>query len=350
MPIRLPVPRLRPMLAALVAALALLLAAPCSDGQTVLVKVATLVPDGSSWHHVLKELAEKWKTLSGGRVTVRLYAGGVAGDDPDVVRKMRLGTLNGGVLTAVGVAEVDKSVYALGVPLMYDSYEELYAVLEKMRPRLEASIEAKGFVVLNWADGGWVHFFTKKPVAVPADMQKLKLFTWAGDNESVEVWKSAGFNPVPLPATEIMTGLQTGLVESLGTPPQLAVIAQYFNHAPNMTALRWQLLLGATLINKSTWEKIPADLRPILLQAAREAGSKLQSDVRAGEARDIEAMKKRGLKVVPVGPQQLAEWHKLTAAMYPKIRGPIVPADAFDEALRYRDEYRMAHAGGKANP
>lgn len=348
MPTRVLVRRARPMLATLLAAAALMLATPRSDAQTVLVKVATLVPDGSSWHQVLKELAEKWKTLSGGRVTVRLFAGGVAGDDPDVVRKMRLGTLQGGVLTAVGVAEVDKSVYALGVPLMYDSYEELYAVLEKMRPRLEASLEAKGFVVLNWADGGWVHFFTKKPVAVPADMQKLKLFTWAGDSESVEVWKSAGFNPVPLPATEIMTGLQTGLVESLGTPPQVAVISQYFNHAPNMTALRWQLLLGATLINKSTWEKIPADLRPALLQAAREAGTKLQAEIRAGESRDVEAMKKRGLNVVTPNAQQVAEWHKLTAAMYPKIRGPIVPADAFDEALRYRDEYRKSHPPAKA--
>ncbi len=347
MPTGVVVPRARPLLAALLASAALLLAGPRCEAQTVLVKVATLVPDGSSWHQVLKELAEKWKTLSGGRVTVRLFAGGVAGDDPDVVRKMRLGTLQAGVLTAVGVAEVDKSVYALGVPLMYDSYEELYAVLEKMRPRLEASLEAKGFVVLNWADGGWVHFFTKRPVAVPNDMRQLKLFTWAGDSESVEVWKSAGFNPVPLPATEIMTGLQTGLVESLGTPPQVAVISQYFNHAPNMTALRWQLLLGATVIRKDVGERIPADLRPQLMEISREAGRRLQAEIRAGESRDIEAMKKRGLNVVTPNAQQLAEWQKLTAAIYPKIRGPIVPADAFDEALRYRDEYRKAH-GAKA--
>ncbi|HWW94348.1 MAG TPA: TRAP transporter substrate-binding protein DctP, partial [Vicinamibacteria bacterium] len=131
----------------------------------LIVRMATLVPEGSTWHLVLKETLEKWKTISGGRVVVRLFPGGVAGDDPDVVRKMRLGTLNAGVLTEVGVAEVDKSVYALGVPLMYDSYEEVYYVLEKMQPRLEASLEAKGFIVLNWADGGWVHFFTQKPVA-----------------------------------------------------------------------------------------------------------------------------------------------------------------------------------------
>jgi TRAP-type transport system periplasmic protein len=311
------------------------------------VRMATLVPDGSSWHLILKETAEKWKTLSGGRVTVRLFPGGVAGDDPDVVRKMRLGTLNSGLLTSVGVAEIDKSVYALGVPLLYDSYEEVYFVLEKMRPRLEASLEAKGFVVLNWADAGWVRFFTQKPVAGPEDLKPLKLFSWAGDAEAVTVWRSAGFNPVPLPSTEIMTALQTGLVTALGTPPQVAVISQYFNNAKNMTDLRWQLLLGATVITKSAWEKIPADVRPALLEATREAGTRLQQEIREAESKDIEAMKKRGLNVVAVDAKRRAEWQKLTETIYPRIRGPIVPADAFDEAVRYRDEYRKQHPGGR---
>jgi len=313
---------------------------PAEAQAPIIVRMATLVPDGSSWHLILKETADKWRQLSGGRVTVRLFPGGVAGDDPDVVRKMRLGTLNAGVLTSVGVAEIDRSVFAMGIPLMYDSYDEVYWVHEKMRPKLEASLEAKGFVVLNWADGGWVHFFTQKPVAVPDDLRKLKLFSWAGDAEAVEVWRSAGFNPVPLPSTEISTALQTGLVEALGSPPQVAVISQFFTHAKYMTDLRWQLLQGATIITKSTWEKIPADLRPALLKASQEDGLRLQKEVRDAEARDIEAMKKRGLTVVPVSAAQRAEWQKLTESMYPVIRQKVVPAEAFDEAMRYRDEYR----------
>jgi TRAP-type C4-dicarboxylate transport system substrate-binding protein len=340
------------LLAALVvvAAVAAAWLTPSAEAQApIIVRIATLVPDGSSWHLILKETADKWKQLSGGRVTVRLFPGGVAGDDPDVVRKMRLGTLNGGVLTSVGVAELDKSVYAMGVPLMYDSYEELYWVHEKMRPRLEASLEAKGYIVLNWADAGWVHFFTKKPVAVPDDLRQLKLFSWAGDAEAVEIWRSAGFNPVPLPSTELSTALQTGLVEAVGAPPQVAVIAQYFTHAPYMTDFRWQLLQGATIITKATWEKIPADIRPALLKAAQDDGLRLRKDVRDSEARDIEAMKKRGLTVVPVSAAQKAEWQKLTECIYPRIRGNVVPADAFDEAMRYRDEYRKQRgaAAGK---
>jgi TRAP-type C4-dicarboxylate transport system substrate-binding protein len=324
---------------------AMVVSATPVGAQPVLVKMATLVPDGSSWHLILKETADKWRTLSNGSVTVRLYAGGVAGDDPDVVRKMRLGTLNAGVLTSVGVAEIDKSVYALGVPMMYDSYEELYYVLDKMRPRLESSLESKGFVVLNWADGGWVHFFAQKPVAVPNDLKALKLFSWAGDATSVDLWKSAGFNPVPLPATEIATALQTGLVTALGCPPQVAVIAQYYNYAKNMTDLSWQLLLGATVINKTVWDKIPADLRPALLQSARESGTRLQDEIRKTGDRDVEAMKKRGLNVVAVDARAREQWKMTAESLYPRIRGAIVPADAFDEAMRYRDEYRKSKGG-----
>ena len=345
--------RARPLLLVALVSLAALAATwrtPPAEAQApIVVRMATLVPDGSSWHLILKETADKWKQLSGGRVVVRLFPGGVAGDDPDVVRKMRLGTLNGGVLTSVGIAELDKSVYAMGIPLMYDSYDEVYWVHEKMRPKLEASLEAKGYVVLSWADAGWVHFFTKKPVAVPEDLRKLKLFSWAGDAEAVEIWRSAGFNPVPLPSTELSTALQTGLVEALGAPPQVTVISQYFNHAKYMTDFRWQLLQGATIITKATWEKIPADLRPALLKVAQEDGARLQKDVRDSEARDVEAMKKRGLTVVPVSAGQKAEWQKLTESIYPRIRGKVVPAEAFDEAMRYRDEYRQQRgaAAGK---
>ena len=330
-------------LAAVVAAS--FICAATAQAQTVTVKMATLVPDGSSWHQILKETAERWRTLSGGRVVVRLYPGGVAGDDPDVVRKMRLGTLNAGVLTSVGVAEIDKSVYALGIPMMYSSYEEVYDVLEKMRPGLEAKLEAKGFVVLNWCDGGWVRFFAQKPVAVPDDLRALKRFSWAGDNQSVEVWRAAGFNPVPLPSTEIATALQTGLVNALGVPPQVAVITQYYNHAKNMTDLPWQLLLGATLISKATWEKIPADVRPTLLQAARDDGRRLQEEIRKSGDKDVEAMRKRGLNVVSVDARARDLWRQTAEGMYSRIRGPIVPADAFDEAMRHRDAYRKRSGG-----
>lgn len=327
--------------------LALMLGLPAHGQAPVTVKMATLVPENSSWFLVLKEVADKWNKLSGGKVRVLLYPGGRQGDDPDVVRKMNLGTLNAGLLTSAGLAEIDRDVYALSIPMAFTDYDEAYAVLEKMRPRLEAAFEAKGFVVLNWADGGWNHFFSKSPVAVPDDMKKLKMFSWAGDPKTTEVWKKLGFDPRPAPSTELTTGLQTGLFESFLAPPQVSVITRYYEHAKFMTDLRWQLLLGATVIRKETWERIPAEFRPQLLAAARDGGTRLQQSIRAGEPRDIEAMRKTGLKVVPVDAKARESWRRAAESAYPVMRGGAIPAAAFDEALRFRDEYRKQRGAAR---
>jgi TRAP-type C4-dicarboxylate transport system substrate-binding protein len=304
------------------------------------VKMATLVPEGTSWATIIKEAGEKWKTISNGRVAMNIYWGSVSGDDPDVVRKMRLGTLHAGLLTSVGLAEIDKSVYALGVPMMYASYDEVYGVLESMRPKLEASIENKGFIVLNWVDGGWIHYFTQKPVATPDDLKKLKLFAWENDTDSIDILKSMGFNPQPMPTAEIATALQTGRINAVPLSPQAAVITQYYNYAKNMTDLNFELLLGATVIDKRTWIKIPTDLHAPLLQVMQETGKKLRDEIRRSGERDVDEMKKRGLNVVPVDAKAREAWVKAAESAYPKLRDRIVGAEAFDEAMKYRDEYR----------
>jgi len=318
---------------------ATVLFAPQAHAQ-ITVKMATLVPRGSSWYKIFREAADKWKKVSNGKVIVNIYPGGVMGDDPDIVRKMRLGTLHAGVLTTIGVAEIDKSVYALGVPMMYGSYEEVYAVFEKMRPTLEANIAKQGFVVLNWADGGWVHFFSQRPVATPDDLKKLKLCAWDNDTDMIDIMKSLGFNLVPQPATEIVTALQTGLVNAVTISPQLAIITQYFHYAKYMTDLNWELLLGAAVIDKRVWDKIPTDLHAQFMQVMQEAAKKLQDEIRKEGETDVKVMKDQGLNVVPVDAKTRDAWVKLAESAYPRIRGRIVPAGAFDEALKYRDEYR----------
>jgi TRAP-type C4-dicarboxylate transport system substrate-binding protein len=321
----------------------LLLLPPSVPAQTV-VKMATLAPKGSSWHLILQQMAEKWKAISGGRVTVTLYPGGVAGDDEDVVRKMQLGTLNSALLTSFGLGDIDRNVLALQIPMMYESYEELDAVRDKMSPNLEKIYEQKGFVVLNWTDAGWVHFFTKKPVRTPDDLRALKLFTGAGDVQTIELWKSAGFEPVPLPATEISTALQTGLITALPSPPQAAVILQWYNQAKYMTDLKWAVLMAATLISKTTWDKIPAELHGPLLEAARAAGKQLRDEIRQRGPTDIEAMQKRGLTVVHLDAPAIELWRQIAENAYPRMRDKYVPAQAFDEAKRLRDEFRKQSA------
>jgi TRAP-type C4-dicarboxylate transport system substrate-binding protein len=309
-----------------------------------LLKVGTLAPEGSSWHIILKEMGEKWKQAPGGGAQLRLYAGGVLGDEPLMVSKMRIGQIQGGVFTVVGLAQIDPSIYCLTVPMMYRSYEELDYVREKMQPILREKFRRKGFVLLNWADGGWVTFFSKAPVLVPEDLKKRKFFVWAGDNKATDLWKSAGYTPVPLAATDILPSLQTGLINTFHATPVSALSFQWFALAPHMTELHWAPLIGGAVLTQKAWDAIPEASRPAIEAAAVEAEGRMKAEIRTADDKALQVMKTKGLSVHPITPEQYAAWQKTFEDAYPLIIDKVVPEDVFRQAMRFRDEIRAKAA------
>ena len=317
--------------------------------EELVIKMATLAPQGSEWHQVLQEMGAAWQKASKGQIAFRLYPGGVAGDDADVVRKMRLGTLNAGLLSSTGLTDIDRSVLVLQVPLAYSDYGELDCVREQMGPQIEKALEAKGFILLGWTDAGWAHFFTKAPVKSPDDMKKLKMFVWAGDDRYVELWKKAGFNPVPLPSTEISTALQTGLVNAVTSTVQGVVLLQWYKQMKYMSDLKWAVLLGGVVVTKATWEKIPADVRPAIKEAARNACKRLSEFSRQSEPKDIEVLKQQGIEVVHVEGAALDQWRQLIDGVVKEVRGSYVPAEPLDTAIKLRAGCRR-QAGKATTP
>ena len=311
-------------------------------GATVTIKLATLAPDGSNWHEHLKDLAERWKEVSGGQVRLRIYAGGVAGDDMDVMRKIRIGQLSAAAITPQGLSSISKATRVFSIPRMIRSYDELDYAMEQMAPRLEAILAERGFIVLDWAYAGWARFFVPEPVTTVAAVQKLKLFTWAGDADSTELWKEAGFNVVPLPATEIMMGLQTGLINAFDTVPVMALATQWFRHTPYMIALNWAPLTGALVVSKRAWDKVPEDLRPALMAEAKKIMARWRADTRRLESEAVEAMKKRGVKVLQPSTSDVEEWDATVKKAYPHIRGRFVPTEYFDEIVQIVGTFREA--------
>ena len=167
--------------------------------SAVTVKLGTIVPAGTSYHKILMSMGETWKRDSNGGVELKLFAGGKLGGEAEMVGLMMQNNLQAAVLTAVGLAEIESTVTALqNIPMAFQDLEEMDYVLSKLRPMLEQRLEAKGFVVLFWTDGGWIRFFTKKPASHPDALKKLKLFSWAGNVDQAELAKTAGFNPVAL--------------------------------------------------------------------------------------------------------------------------------------------------------
>lgn len=327
-------------LAALAAAM--LLAAQASAFAQI-VKFGTLAPQGSPWHAIAQDMAKEWKSASGGKVDVRIYPGGIAGDDPDMVRKLRIGQLQMAGLTGVGLSQIVPEVGALQMPMLLRNTAELNHVRDRVSPELEAMLEARGFKLLAWADVGWVHFFTKQPVKHPDDLKAEKLWVWTGDTTYLEAWKSAGYEPVTLPATEIFTGLQSGLITAFSTTPLAALSYQWFPKANHMTDMRWAPFVGALIITTRSWNEIPEALRPALLESARRTGQRVQGLVDTLNADAVTAMEKRGLIVERVSAAQAAIWEQRVQTLaYPKVVGTAVPAEMFGKVQRMRDEYRQS--------
>ena len=305
------------------------------------IKMGTLAPVGSSYHKILQGLGETWKRESGGAVELKIYAGGKAGGEAEMVGLMMGNSLQAAVLTAVGLGEVDRSAKGLqSLPMAFESLEEVDYVGEKLQPRLEEILAQKGFVVLFWTDVGWVRFFANKPVMTPDDLRKLRLFTWVGDTEQMETVKAAGFNLVAIETADIVPSLQTGLIDAVPMPPFFALAGQVDKRAPYMLELNYAPLVGACVVNKKTWDALPAELRATLMASARAAGRELKATGRRESAESEAAMDRRGLTIAKPSPEVVAEWRKMAEAQYPKIRGRMIPADVFDAALRSIQEYR----------
>ena len=309
--------------------------------QAVTIKLATLVPERSVWGNVLREMGAEWKEATNGRVTLRMYPGGVAGDDPDVVRKMRIGQLQAGTLTLTGLTEIDSAFNVFGIPLFFDSYEEYFYVLERLEPVLKERLASKGYVFLHWGHGGWVHLFSSEPVMTVERLRQQKLFVWAGSDRMVRWWKDNDFRPVPLALTDVVTALQTGMIEAMPSTPLVTLSFQWYRTTPNMLAMGFGPFLGATVVTKAGWNRLsPADKEAILASAA-DAAERFRIEIPAQDADAIAEMEKRGLTVNEVNdPVALAAWQEAAEMFAANMRETFVPPDIYDLAIKAREEFR----------
>lgn len=337
----------RRVLSHLLAAM-LLLSAVSPDGVHAFqrIRLTTLAPRGHSFHRSLQRMGEAWRDASGGSIELIIYPGGILGDETAMVQRMLINQAQAALLTAIGLEEIEPAVTGLQyMPMVFRTLEELDYVAERLQPELEERLLAKGFVVLFWGDTGWVHFFSRDPVVHPEDLEKMKLWTTAGHLRTEEIYNEAGMNPVPLETSDILMGLQTGLIDAVPMPPFFALASQVYRPAPYMLALNWTPLVGALVIKKDVWDRIPDTVRDQLLAAARQAGAEIHEAGRREGDEAVETMMTRwNLQVHPVEPggELEAEWRARAEATYPSIRGGIVPAEIFDEVQRLVQEYREA--------
>ncbi len=314
--------------------------------ETVEIKLATILPVGTSGHQNLMEMRAAWQKAAGPAVKLTIYAG-MADGEPLLVKKMRARQINAAVLTAVGLSEIDRSVSSLQLmPMIFRNWNEVDYVREKIRPELEARLRAKGFEVLFWGDAGWVRYFSKEPGAHPDDFKKMKLFVLAGVPRQMEIMRELGYQPVSLETEQILPALTTGMINVVPVPPFLANALQFNRQANHMLDMYWVPIVGAAIVRRDVWQKIAPELRTQLQAIAAVAAGKIRTQMRAEDDEAIVAMKKNGLVVTQATPEVRAAWQELAAKAYPMIRGPIVPAEIFDQVQAALGEFRATHPDG----
>jgi TRAP-type transport system periplasmic protein len=322
-------------------ALALPWSAPRARVAAPPLRIGTLAPRGSIYHRTLLEAGEAWRRAEGAGARFTVYAGGSQGGEADLVRRMRIGQLNGAMVSVIGLVEIDPDTAALQkMPLMFRSWAEVDAVGRRIRPLIERHMAERGFVVLYWAEGGWVRFFSKRPARLPEDYKGLKMFAWAGDPGQVELMKAMGYRPVVLETADILPGLQTGLIDAVPVTAAWALATQIDSIAPYMLDLRWAPIVGAVVLTRAAWQAMSPAGREALRAASAKSGAALRTDRDSSELEAVQAMRQRGLHVESLTPEARAAWQRLAETVYPRIRGTMVPAEMFDNVRAALDEFR----------
>lgn len=305
------------------------------------LRIGTLAPKNSLYHRQLLEIGEAWRAAQGGNAKYVVFPDGSQGGETELARRMRIGQLQGALLSIVGLSEIEPSINALqSIPLLFKSWEEVDYVREKMRTSIEKKFLDKGFVVLAWGDAGWVRFFSKDALLRPDDFKKMKFFSFAGEGEQQEIMKSLGFTPVPLETSDILPAIQTGMINVVPSTPYFALATQVYGKVPHMLEINWAPVVGALVVTQKAWDDMSPAGRQALRSAGEKAGVLIRNKARQEVEEAVEAMRKRGLVVNKPNPDQVREWQDLADKLYPRIRGKLVPADTFDEVLQHVNSFR----------
>ena len=333
--------RLSRLLACCVVTLATLISATAGHAAEKQLRIGTLAPKNSLYHRQLQEIGEVWRSAQGGAAKYVIYTDGSQGGEAELARRMRIGQLQGALISVVGLREIEPSIGALqNLPLLFKGWDEVDYVREKMRVSMERKFLDKGFVVLAWGDSGWVRFFSKEPALRPGDYKKMKFFAWGSEPEQQDIMKSLGYTPVPLETSDILPSIQTGMINVVPSTPYFALASQVYTMAPNMLDMNWAPIVGALVVTKKAWDEMTPEVQAVVRAAGEKAGLKMRTQARQEVDEAVDAMKKRGLVVNRPTPEQMREWTELADKLYPRIRGTLVPADIFDEVFAHLKTYR----------
>lgn len=322
--------------------------------QQYTIKFATIAPEGSTWMNVMKEYDAAVRKESGGRLGFKFYTNGVAGDEKDVLRKIRIGQYQAAGFTGVGMGEIAPEVRILDTPFLFHDTAEIDYIYDKFTTEFSKAFEQGGFVFLGWAEAGFVYVFTQKPIYSVKDMQDVKAWMWEGDPIAQASFKVLHLAPIPLSITDVNTALQTGMINCVYSPPLAIIALQWFTKAKYMLDVPLANSSGAALISKKYFDSLPQDLQQILVKNAQIYLTKLTQLSRVDNQKAIKTLQSTGIIIThPRSNSELSYYYQTGEEARQMLVGKLYSADLLHQVESALEQFRSGGSrpsSGKEHP
>lgn len=304
--------------AALILALGILMPSYVSAKR---LTIATLAPRGSSWLRILKKMARELKKKTGGRLTMKFYAGGVMGDEKLVVRKMRTGQIDGAALTSVGLSLIQPAMSVLQLPRLYKTQGCLNFVRKRIGPIIKNMMAKKGYKVLGWADMGKVYLFSKKKITSHEDLRHARMWAWENDPTSRHFMKIANIVPKPLAITDVLTSLQTGMLDTVYGTPYTMIALQWWTKIKYLIDYPLVVSIGGTVLRKKIFDALPQDQQEILMALSKKYFQKLAKRIKRDNYNSVRVLLKNGVQKIKIRPEEKRKITRMAYKVHLKFMG-----------------------------
>lgn len=305
------------------------------------IKFATLAPEGSAWMKVLHKMDADIKQKLKGKTSFKFYPGGVAGDEKDVIRKMRIGQIHAAGFTGVGLGEILPEVRVLDLPFLFQNDEEIEFIYNKLENYFAEKFQTKGYILLGWVPVGWIHFFSNREIVAVEHLLKSKAWMWEGDPLVQEAYQAIHATPFPLSITDVLLSLQTGMIQTVYTSPLGALALQWFSKVKYMSRVRMGYGTGGVLMTLKKYEKLAAEEQKILRQSSRTYLKQLMQRMKQDNKEAINVMINNGLKLAAIpDANQLAQFHQAGITVRKNLTGKLFSKQSLDKVMGYLEKAR----------
>jgi TRAP-type transport system periplasmic protein len=309
--------------------------------QAATFKIATIAPDGTSWMNEMRAGAEEIKKQTAGRVQFRFYPGGIMGNDNSVLRKIRVGQLQGGAITGGGLADILPEAQVYSLPFLFRNYAEVDYVREQMDPVLMQQLEKAGYVGFGISEGGFAYLMSGEPIPSVEALKGHKIWVPEGDIISRKAFESTGVSPIPLPLTDVLTGLQTGLVDTVAATPTGAIALQWHTRVHDLTDIPLMYIYGTMVVKRRVFEQLSAADQKVVRKVMGTVFQRLNRQNRADNISALEALKAQGITFVQSDMAKRREWQSIVgSAMDTLIANQLFDPAIHQRLLGYLDTYR----------